>query len=69
LRARKDRQSLFKLVSELAATVITSVEDIASKGIRALKKEPARLAIKDAGKLMKRATMATSANTTKALLH
>jgi two-component system LytT family response regulator len=49
-RARKDRQSLLKLVSEIAGTVITSVEDIAGKGIRALKKEPSRLAIKDAGK-------------------
>jgi two-component system LytT family response regulator len=49
-QARKDRLSLLKLVSELAGTAITSVEDIAGKGIRALKKEPSRLAIKDAGK-------------------
>jgi two-component system LytT family response regulator len=49
-RARKDRQSLLKLVSEIAGTVINSVEDIAAKGIKALKQEPSRLAIKDAGK-------------------
>jgi two-component system, LytTR family, response regulator len=49
-RARKDRQSLLKLVSEIAGTAISSVEDITVKGIRALKKEPSRLAIKDAGK-------------------
>lgn len=49
-RARKDRLSLLKLVSEIAGTAITSLEDISSKGIKALKKEPSRLAIKDAGK-------------------
>jgi two-component system LytT family response regulator len=48
--ARKDRQSLLKLVSEIAGTVVNSLEDITSKGIKALRKEPARLAIKDAGK-------------------
>ncbi len=41
-RARKDRQSLLKLVSEIAGTVINSVEDIASKGVKALKKEPCK---------------------------
>ncbi len=49
-RAGKDRHSLLKLVSEIAGTAINNLDELTSKGIKALKKEPARLAIKDAGK-------------------
>lgn len=49
-RAKKDRRSLLNLVSQIAGTAINSLEDIDSKSIKAFKKEPSRLAIKDAGK-------------------
>jgi len=49
-KAKKDRQSLLKLVSEIAGEPINSVEEISEKGVAGLKKPPARLAIKDAGK-------------------
>jgi two-component system LytT family response regulator len=49
-KAKQDRRSLLNLVSEIAGESIGSVEEIDSKNISRLKKEPARLAIKDAGK-------------------
>jgi two-component system LytT family response regulator len=49
-RARRDRQSLLKLVSEIAGEPIGSVEAIGDKDLERLKKKPARLAIRDAGK-------------------
>ena len=41
---------MLKLVSEIAGEPIGSVEEINDKGIGRLKKQPARLAIKDGGK-------------------
>jgi len=49
-KAKKDRQSLLNLVSEIAGEPISSVDDIGGKNIAKLKKQPARLAIKDGGK-------------------
>ncbi len=49
-RAKKDRQALLKLVSEIAGEPIGSVEALDGKELERLKKKPARLAIKDAGK-------------------
>lgn len=49
-RAKKDRQSLLKLVSEIAGETIGSVEALQDKALARLKKKPARLAIRDGGK-------------------
>jgi two-component system LytT family response regulator len=49
-QARKDRQSLLKLVSAIAGEPIGSVAALDAKDFDRLKKKPARLAIRDAGK-------------------
>ena len=49
-RAKKDRASLLKLVSEIAGEPIASVEALGGKDLGRLKKKPPRLAIRDAGK-------------------
>jgi two-component system, LytTR family, response regulator len=49
-RAKKDRQALLGLVSEIAGEPINSVEEIDGKKLPRLKKPASRLVIKDAGK-------------------
>ncbi len=49
-RAKKDRQSLLRLVSEIAGQPIGSVEALDGDELARLKKKPARLAIRDGGK-------------------
>ncbi len=49
-RARKDRNSLLNLVSEITGEAIRSVDELGDGKLAKLKKPPARLAIKDAGK-------------------
>ena len=50
-RAKKDRASLLKLVSEISGERIASVEEIDDKNLSILKKPAARLAIRDAGRI------------------
>lgn len=48
--AKKDRAALLNFVSEIVGERVDSVDEISGKNVSRVKKTPARLAIKDAGK-------------------